>query len=108
MFKTKKKDIPPFCNTNNVEGFFAPRGLYAIMDTVAKELSSPFYAKTDEQALRMYESEIAKASKTVKEQSQKLGYDIPFNRDDWKLFRLGTIDIETGCIVALLQDLERF
>lgn len=88
--------------------FKAPRGLYAIMDLVAGELSQPFYAKTDEQALRLFESEIARAKITANEQSKKMNYEVPFNESDFELKKLGVIDLETGAILALLQDLERF
>lgn len=56
--------------------------LYAIYDSIACDMSQPFFARNDEHAMRMYVDAVQKS---------------PYKKDLW-LLRLGKIDTYKGII----------
>lgn len=67
----------------------AKANIYAIKDIKGGEYNTPFFQMTDAHALRIFRTEVNRAS------DQNLIYLYP---EDFELFRLGTFESETGKI----------
>lgn len=70
-------------------------GLYSIKDTVGDEFAPIFFAKNEEQAIRQYDREIARAVALDKQNEAQNG-GLFFNPEEFSLYYLGDFSIATG------------
>lgn len=70
-------------------------GMYSIKDTVGDEFAPIFFAKNDEQAIRQYDREIARAVALDKQNEAQNG-GLFFSPEEFNLYFLGSFELSKG------------